>query len=65
MKQTNDWYYDIQKVHNGYEFKLYDKDDLLVGILYGSTNAMWDLVPGVKATEAYVKSIIKHMNNQT
>ena len=55
---------EVQKVLNGYHYEIYDEYSL-VGVIYGSTNAMWDFVLGAKDGLEISERILAQLNNQT
>jgi hypothetical protein len=55
------WHITTVRITNGYEFKIYS-EHLLIGVLYGSTNPMWDFVPGSNEGLANANFIVNAAN---
>jgi hypothetical protein len=58
------WSYEVKRIQNGYEYQITDADGYTVGVLYGSTNAMWDFVPGANEALENVKMIVNAVNEE-
>lgn len=56
------FYYETKAILNGYQYNIYSADNYLVGVIYGSTNPMWDFVLGAKEGLETTEAIIKAMN---
>lgn len=50
------WKINTKQVQNGYKFDI-EVPLCLIGTVYGSTNAMWDFVPGARQGEANARLI--------
>lgn len=56
---------EMQKIHNGYEYRIYDVVNREhICTFYGSTNAMWDWVPGAKSAREYAKEYLEYLNTK-